>query len=62
MTEQTRTKRTQTSMSQVGFEPTIPVLGRENTVHTLHRSAAVIGLESSTAHKIQESLVTFGRT
>jgi hypothetical protein len=42
-TAQTQNKRTQTSMSQVGFEPTIQVLERVKTVHALDRAAAVFG-------------------
>jgi hypothetical protein len=42
-TEQTQNKRTQTSMPQVGFEPTIPVFERAKTVHVLDRTAIVIG-------------------
>jgi hypothetical protein len=34
-TTQTQNKRTQTSMPQVRFEPTIPVLERAKTVHAL---------------------------
>jgi hypothetical protein len=30
-------------MSQVGFEPTIPVFERAKTVHALDRAAIVIG-------------------
>jgi hypothetical protein len=37
-------KRTQTSMPQVGFEPTIPLFERAKTVHhALDRAATVIG-------------------
>jgi hypothetical protein len=36
-TTQTQNKRTQTSMSWVGFEPTIPVFKRAKTVHALDR-------------------------
>jgi hypothetical protein len=36
-------KRTQTSMPQRGFEPTIPVFERVKTVHALDRAATVIG-------------------
>jgi hypothetical protein len=35
-TSQTQNKCTQTSMPRVGFEPTIPVFERANTVHALH--------------------------
>jgi hypothetical protein len=44
-TTQTENKRTQTSMSRVGFEPTIPVFEREKTIHALDRAATVIGSE-----------------
>jgi hypothetical protein len=40
---QTQNKRTQTSMPQVGFEPTIPVFERAKTVHALDRATTVIG-------------------
>jgi hypothetical protein len=43
-TTQTQNKRTQTSMPQVGFEPTIPVFERAKTIHALDRAAAVMGL------------------
>jgi hypothetical protein len=36
---QTRNKCTQTSMPQLGFEPTTPVFGRVKTIHALHRMA-----------------------
>jgi hypothetical protein len=42
-TTQTQNKRTQTSMSRVGFESTIPVFERAKTVHSLDRAANVIG-------------------
>jgi hypothetical protein len=35
-------KRTQTSMPQVGFEPTIQVFERAKRVHALDRAATVI--------------------
>jgi hypothetical protein len=41
-TAQTEDKSTQTSMPQVGFEPTIPVFERAKTV-VLNRAATVIG-------------------
>jgi hypothetical protein len=41
-TAQTQNKRTQTSMSLVGFEPTIPLFERAKTVHALGRAATVI--------------------
>jgi hypothetical protein len=43
-TTQTQNKRTQTSMPQVGFEPTIPVFEPTKTVHALARAATVIYL------------------
>jgi hypothetical protein len=42
-TAQTQNNRTQTSMPQVGFEPTIPAFERVKTVHALDRAATVIG-------------------
>jgi hypothetical protein len=42
-TTQTQNKRRQTSMSRVGFEPTIPVFERVKTVHASDRAATVIG-------------------
>jgi hypothetical protein len=42
-TTQTQNKRTQTSMSRVGFKPMIPVLEQAKTVHALDRVATVIG-------------------
>jgi hypothetical protein len=42
-TTQKQNKRTQTSMLQVGFEPTTPLFKRAKTVHALDRAATVIG-------------------
>jgi hypothetical protein len=42
-TAQTQNKSTQTSMHQVGFEPTIPAFERGKRVHALDRAATVIG-------------------
>jgi hypothetical protein len=43
-TTQTLNKRTQTPITIVGFEPTIPVFERARTVHAdLDRAATVIG-------------------
>jgi hypothetical protein len=42
-TAQTQNKRTQTSMPQVGLEPTSQVYERAKTVHALDRAATVIG-------------------
>jgi hypothetical protein len=39
---QTQDKYTQTSMPQVGFEPTNPVFERAKIVHDLDRAATVI--------------------
>jgi hypothetical protein len=41
-TAEIQNKHTQTSMSQVGFESTIPVFERAKTVHTLDHAATVI--------------------
>jgi hypothetical protein len=41
---------TQTSVD-VGFEPTIPVFERTNTVHALERSATVIGPHFTYTHQ-----------
>jgi hypothetical protein len=43
-TAQTQNKRTQTSMSQVVFEPMIPVFQRGKTFHALYCTATVVGL------------------
>jgi hypothetical protein len=45
-TTQTQNKRAQTSMSEVGFEATIPMFERAKTVHALHRAATVIATDS----------------
>jgi hypothetical protein len=42
-TTQPQNKLTQTSMPQVGFEPTIPAFERAKTVHTLERAATAMG-------------------
>jgi hypothetical protein len=42
-TARTQNKRTQTSMPQVAFEPTIPLFERAKTVHALEFAATVIG-------------------
>jgi hypothetical protein len=42
-TAETQNKRTQTSIPQVGFEPTIPVFEQAKTVHALESTATVIG-------------------
>jgi hypothetical protein len=43
----TQNKCTQTSMSRVGFEPTVQVFERSNAVHALDRAATVIDSEES---------------
>jgi hypothetical protein len=40
-TAETQNTRTQTTMPQVGYEPTIPVSERVKTVHALDRAATV---------------------
>jgi hypothetical protein len=60
---QTQNKRTQTSMSQVGFEPTIPVCERAKTVHALERAATVIGYSENPTKPInplREQMHSFG--
>jgi hypothetical protein len=42
-TAETQNRLTQTSMLQVVFEPTIPVLERAKIIHTLYRAAIAIG-------------------
>jgi hypothetical protein len=49
-TAQTQNKRTQISVSLIGFEPTVPVFERTKTVHALDRAATLIGLEWSYEH------------
>jgi hypothetical protein len=41
-TTEIQNKRTQTTMHQVGYEPTIPVFERAKAVHALDRAATVI--------------------
>jgi hypothetical protein len=52
-TTQTQNKSTQTTMSRMGFEPTIPVFERANTIHALDRAATVIGCD----HKLPKRIV-----
>jgi hypothetical protein len=56
-TELTQNKGTQTSMSQVRFEPTIPVFEQSKTVHTLDHAANVIGLIQHIDIQIRKSLI-----
>jgi hypothetical protein len=50
-TRQTQSKRTQTSMPRVGFEPMIPAFERAKTVHTLDSAATAIGVLYFTQNK-----------
>jgi hypothetical protein len=43
-TAQTQSKRTQTTMPQVGLEPTIPVFEWAKTVHAIYGASTVIGI------------------
>jgi hypothetical protein len=43
-TARTKNKRTQKSMTQMGFEPMIRVFERAKTIHALDRATTVIGL------------------
>jgi hypothetical protein len=47
----------QTSMTWVGFEPTIPVFERTKTVHALNRAATVIGSNILVVHSIMHESV-----
>jgi hypothetical protein len=40
-------------MPRLGFEPTISVFERAKTVHSLDRSATVIGMTAVTIYKIE---------
>jgi hypothetical protein len=54
---QTQNKRTQTSMSWVRFETTIPAFERAKTVHALERAATVIGaLRSHASQNLSNSI------
>jgi hypothetical protein len=46
-TAQTQNKRTETSMTPVGFKPTIPVFAWTKTVHALDRAATLIALSGA---------------
>jgi hypothetical protein len=50
--QQKENKYTETSMPLVGFEPTIPLFQRANTVHALDRVATVIETETNYTHLI----------
>jgi hypothetical protein len=45
-----QSKRIQTSMPWVGFEPMIQAFERAKTVHALDRAATVIGIQESTVY------------
>jgi hypothetical protein len=53
---QTKNKRTQTSIPRGEFEPTIPVFERVKTIHTLGRSATLIGSFMDRIWKFRESI------
>jgi hypothetical protein len=58
-TAQTQNKCTQASMSQVGFEPTIPVFERTKTVHALDCATTVIGYSENPAKRLCEQIHSF---
>jgi hypothetical protein len=51
-----RTKQTQTSVPQVGFEPTISAFARAKAGHGLERAATVIGTRTGIGVAKQESI------
>jgi hypothetical protein len=51
---QTQNKDTQTSMPQVGFEPTTPIFGRPKTVHAFDRTITVIGKQNTSLQKYKK--------
>jgi hypothetical protein len=53
---QTQNKRRQTSMSWVGFEPTIPVFKQAKTFHAIDRTTTVIGQFMYRVHEMSHSL------
>jgi hypothetical protein len=60
-TTQTQNKRTQTSMRQVRFEPTIPVFERAKAVYALDRAATVIRKGSPSSQRFEKDLEGSGR-
>jgi hypothetical protein len=52
-TTQTQNKRKQTTMPQVGFEPTIPAFERAKTVYVLDHAATVIGTRQLPGSKLE---------
>jgi hypothetical protein len=57
--EQTQNKRTQASVSQVGFEPTIPEFERAKIVHALDGAVTVVGFRQLCKPKISTPLYIF---
>jgi hypothetical protein len=57
-TSQTQNKRTQTSMSRVGFEPTIPVFEQGKTVHALDSAPGMIDLFFTVLYNSSKELYT----
>jgi hypothetical protein len=53
-TAKTQNKRTQTSIPQVGFQPTIPVFKQAKTLYALDRAATVIGILTIRSYTIRE--------
>jgi hypothetical protein len=51
-TTKTKSKRIQTLMPQVGFEPTIPVFERENAVHAFDRADTVTGTSGNHSREL----------
>jgi hypothetical protein len=61
-TTQTQNKRTQTSMTRVGFEPTIPVFERAKRVLALDRGATVSGITTAWRDKFPFQSFTVTRS
>jgi hypothetical protein len=61
-TTQTQNKRTQTSMTRTGFEPTIPPFERGKSVHALDRAATMLGQTASKLSKFQRTLLGISYT
>jgi hypothetical protein len=51
-------KRTETSTTQVGFEPTIPVFEREKTVLALERAVTVTGRPGASRENVNTACYT----
>jgi hypothetical protein len=54
-------KRTETSMPQVGFEPTIPVFERAKIIHALDRAATVLGFLYTSIYSSRDSSKSVAR-